>query len=193
MENLSIKKVLAKLLSTKMVIETGSTTTVPTAGPTTAVKWQWKKYSDGTVECWGSTIATYNLNSGPYGGEYYLSLTWVLPGGLFNETPTHGQISRFNGQGSGGLITASLYNISATNLSIYVYNPTTYNNTIGLSVYLVGTWAARETDPDNPDYQLLNIDGFVQNQMSKAEVQALIEASGNIFKENDTWIPSNLT
>ena len=187
MVNLSLKKILAKILNTKMIIETGSTTTEPTAGPTTAVNWKWKKYSDGTVECWGSTIATYDLNSGPYGEEYYTSLSWPLPSGLFLTTPAYGQISRFNGTGAGGLITASLYNITSTNLQIYVYNPINYNNTIGLSVYLVGEWASLD-----PSSQTLDITGFSQQQMTKREVQNLIEASGNIFKENDTWFPSDL-
>lgn len=185
-EEKSLKKILDGILKTDMIVEEGSGTTVPTLGPTTAVNWEWKKYSNGTVECWGSTIATYNLSS-TYGGEYYLGIQWPVPSGLFIEIPQHGQISRFNGQGDGGLITASLYNVSTTSLQIYIFNPVSYNNTIGLSVYLVGKWATVD-----PSSSTLNITGFSQNQMSKQEIQTLIEASGNIFVDNTNWVPSDL-
>lgn len=184
MKNLSIKKVLAKLLSTKMVIESG-----------TSGIWIYRKWSDGTAECWGKTDpVTYTLTT-QSGYGYYASANFTLPTGLF-KTVEVGLADRLQGVGStpsNSLITINVRELTTTNFGVWVQSASPGSQSLAISMYAKGTWATRETDPENPDYQLLNIDGFVQNQMSKAEVQALIEASGNIFKENDTWIPSNLT
>lgn len=182
MENLSIKKVLAKLLSTRMVIESG-----------TSGIWTYRKWSDGTAECWGMIDQSFTPNTA-WGSTKYTALPiQTFPSGLFNSTP---KVTATASKTSGnGIPIVTLEKISNTTFAGFIdeLSGTVYTYPVKVSFYAIGTWATQETDPENPDYQLLNIDGFVQNQMSKAEVQALIEASGNIFKENDTWTPSNLT
>lgn len=193
MENLSIKKVLAKLLSTKMVIESGTSTKVTSGYPT--VYWTWRKWSDGTAECWGYTDPKNYAMSNTSGNGYYAADRAYLPSNLF-QTVNTAMADRKQGNSSSPsntLVTINVNLVDTNYINFWVQTTGNYTQSLAVTLYVVGQWATRETDPENPDYQLLNIDGFVQNQMSKAEVQALIEASGNIFKENDTWIPSNLT
>lgn len=193
MENLSIKKVLTKLLSTKMVIESGTSTKVTSGYPT--VYWTWRKWSDGTAECWGYTDIKSYVMSSASGNGYYTHDNAYLPPNLFT-TVDAAIADRKQGTGNtpnNTLVTINVNSIDTSSIGYWVQTTGSYTQSLAVTLYVVGQWATRETDPENPDYQLLNIDGFVQNQMSKAEVQALIEASGNIFKENDTWIPSNLT
>lgn len=181
MENLSIKKVLAKFLNTKMVIESG-----------TSGIWTYRKWSDGTAECWAKisegSITWSNLWTYAY---YSGQIARSFPTNLFVNTP----IIMASAESNAGLnyITIITAGTSKSQVQYYITSSRNETRVCYTHIHAIGQWATRETDPENPDYQLLNIDGFVQNQMSKAEVQALIEASGNIFKENDTWIPSNLT
>ena len=193
MENISLKKVLAKLLSTKMVIESGTSTTVTPGYPT--VYWNWRKWSDGTAECWGYTDIKSYVMSSASGNGYYTHDYAYLPPNLFT-TVDAAIADRKQGTGSASsntLVTINVNTISTSSIGYWVQTTGNYTQSLAVMLYVVGQWATRETDPENPDYQLLNISGFTQNQMSKTEIKALIEGSGNIYKDNDTWIPNDLT
>lgn len=175
MVNINVKKVLEKLLSTRMVIESG-----------TDGIWTYRKWSDGTAECWGVFSNTTSHYATVFGGYGYNSGTVNFPQNLFQSAPIPTFSARIgNGFAVTGTQTNSLTNTSS---NFYAVSSASGSQTCYWYIYLVGKWATLD-----PSSSTLNITGFSQRQMTKAEIRALIEGSGNIYKDNDTWIPSNLT
>lgn len=179
MVNINVKKVLEKLLSTRMVIESG-----------TDGIWTYRKWSDGTAECWGKTDPVTYTHTAQSGYGYYTSADFTLPTGLF-KTVEVGLADRLQGVGStpfNTLITINVRVLTTTNFGVYVQSASSGSQSLAISMYVKGTWATFD-----PSSSTLDITGFSQQQMTKAEIRALIEGSGNIYKDNDTWIPSDLT
>ena len=179
MNVLNFKKLLAKLLNTRMVVESG-----------TEGIWTYRKWSDGTAECWARTAITTYTHTATSGYGYYTSADFALPNGLF-QTVTAGFSNRAQGSGStpsNTLITINGRELTTSNFGVWVQSASSGSQSISISLYVIGNWATLD-----PSSQTLNITGFSQAQMSKQEIQALIEASGNQFKDNDIWIPSDLT
>ena len=177
MVNINVKKVLEKLLSTRMVIESG-----------TSGIWTYRKWSDGTAECWGMIDQSFTPSNG-WGSTKYTTLpTQTFPSGLFNNTPK--VTATASKTGGNGMPIVTLEGISNTTFKGFINEPsgTTFTYPVKVSFYAIGTWATLD-----PSSSTLNITGFSQQQMTKAEIRALIEGSGNIYKDNDTWIPSDLT
>ena len=79
---LELKELIAKIINTPLVIEKGSSTLGN-------MHWAYRKWSDGTAECWGygPTILA-NCTTG-YGYSYYASAqtNQNFPSGLFKEVP----------------------------------------------------------------------------------------------------------
>ena len=175
----SLKKLLIKMLSTPMVLETG-----------TSGIWTYRKWSDGTAECWGRTaVATYTHTT-QSGNAYYTSATFSFPSNLFASV-TVGFGDRVQGTGStpsNTLITINVRALTTNEISVWVQSASSGSQSLAISLYARGTWATI-----NPSTHAMTISTLSLNQMTKAEIQALIEASGNQFKDNDTWIPSDLT
>ena len=173
----SLKKVLVRILSTPMVLETG-----------TDGIWTYRKWSDGTAECWGKISTTYTNSKGWGGGKYMDFGTKTFPTNLFTAQPILTAIA--NKPNGSGMPFFSALGVSSTGFNGYIYddnvNQTGY--TVEVMVYAVGKWATLD-----PSTQTMTISTISLDQMTKAEIQALIEASGNQFKNNDIWIPSNLT
>ena len=179
MENISLKKVLATLLNTKMVIESG-----------TSGIWTYRKWSDGTAECWGKTDPVTYTHTTQSGYGYYTSANFALPTGLF-KTVEVGLADRLQGVGStpsNTLITINVRELTTTNFGVWVQSASSGSQSLAISMYAKGKWTTFD-----PSSATLDVTGFSQQQMTKAEIRALIEGSGNIYKDNDTWIPSNLT
>lgn len=178
MVKISLKAALAKLLNSRLVIEAG-----------TSGIWTYRKWSDGTAECWARTAVTTYTHTTTSGYGYYTSANFALPDGLF-QTVTAGFSNRAQGSGStpsNTLITVNGRELTTSNFGVWIQSASSGSQSISISLYVIGKWATLDPDSDT-----LNITGFTQTQMTKAEIQALIEASGNEFKDNDIWIPSNL-
>lgn len=103
----------------------------------TSGAWTYRKWSDGTSECWGSNPATYQTSS-TEGGLYYALSKATLPSGLFISTPT--SIVTVYGNWIGGASTGSGSTMSS--LNIYTWTPTSDANTRALSsqVHCFGRW-----------------------------------------------------
>ena len=177
----SLKKLLIKMLSTPMILETG-----------TSGIWTYRKWSNGTAECWGIIEQSFPPSNGwtAWGQTKYANLNaQSFPTGLFNAVPKVTATASKNS--SSGMPIVALMGISSTGFSGYINElsgNSTYTYTVKISVYAIGQWATI-----NPSTHTMTISTLSLNQMTKAEIQALIEASGNQFKDNDTWIPSDLT
>lgn len=176
MVNINIKKVLEKLLSTRMVIESG-----------TNGIWTYRKWSDGTAECWAKisegSITWSNLWTYAY---YSGQIVRSFPTNLFQETP----IITTSAESNAGLnyITIITAGTSKSQIQYYITSSKNETRVCYTHIYAIGKWATFD-----PSSSTLDITGFSQQQMTKAEIRALIEGSGNIYKDNDTWIPSDLT
>ena len=127
MENISLKKVLAKLLSTKMVIESG-----------TSGIWTYRKWSDGTAECWGRAVKTlshYTTSNGFYG--YYTD--FAFPSDLFiaGSTPTHTYTATV---GSGFGIAAGGQSTTNTNMRVYALSSASGSQSCTFDIVAKGRW-----------------------------------------------------
>lgn len=79
---LELKELLAKIINTPLVIEEGSSTLGN-------FHWIYRKWSNGTAECWGcGPTITANCSTG-YGYGYYASAqtNQNFPTGLFKDVP----------------------------------------------------------------------------------------------------------
>lgn len=72
---LDLKELIAKLTNTPMVVEQG-----------TSGIWTYRKWSDGTAECWGTYSDTISHNGTVFGGYAY-TVTVNFPTGLFVALP----------------------------------------------------------------------------------------------------------
>lgn len=169
---LKLKQFLAKLVNSPIIIEQGTTDI-----------WTWRKWSDGTAECWGvyeqqfaagETLLTLNL---PF---EFLDANYDWLGSV--SDPMVGGSTAAYGTGVGCHIRTT------TNFSFRYKTVSASSTVMPVYMYIIGKWA--EVDPET---STMTASSYAQKQMTKAEIQALIEASGNQFKDNDTWVPSDLT
>ena len=173
---LKLKQLLAKIINTPLVVERGNEGI-----------WTWRKWTDGTAECWGHISETF-APTNAWGSTKYVGLGERLLPEIFIDTPViTATCSKTSGN---GIPIVTLERISATSFYGFIDELSTTNYTYPLiiSFYAVGQWG--EIDPNTQEMVAIS---YSQDQMTKAEIQALIEASGNQFKDNDTWVPSNLT
>ncbi len=129
MAMLDIKKVLAKMLKSPRVIESG-----------VSGIWNYRKWSDGTAECWALNAGTYNLTQ-QYGGAYYASEISVnFPSNFFIAEPRV-TVSR-QGRVGLGLVGISPYSVTSSKITVYIYNVgmSLSNVQIGYTIYAIGKW-----------------------------------------------------
>lgn len=104
--------------------------------------WTYRKWSDGTAECWGySSAANYTLsNASGYG--YYISESAYLPSGLFTSVDM-AVGSRKQGSGSSpsnALIIISTSNISKNNVNYWVICTASLTQSLSIVMYVKGKW-----------------------------------------------------
>lgn len=121
-----VKTLIGKILNTPVVVETG-----------TSGIWTYRKWSDGTAECWGTNTVNLNINNS-YGGICFGNLGTInLPAGLFLEAPTMNISTNLRG-GVGG---ATAREITNTSFALYLWNGVAYNATnISYHTHAIGKW-----------------------------------------------------
>ena len=121
---LDIKKLLTKVLNCCY--------TQGTSG-----NWTYRKYADGTAECWGTHTPSIACSTN-YMGGYWGYKDVAFPIGLFNAKPSitvSGMTKNY------GMHTVDIYNSSSTSARIYAWNRTTSSGlTYPVSIYAVGKW-----------------------------------------------------
>lgn len=124
---LSVKKLIYKILECPHVVEQG-----------TSGSWTYRKWSDGTSECWcKSGNVTFATNT-QYGGVYYGSAYGFesFPSGLFTNNMQTISIELLGGDGCW----AGINVITATSFSFYPYCSKNGNHVCSISVHVVGKW-----------------------------------------------------
>ena len=175
-ERQDLKFTLGKLLNTNLVVETG-----------TEGMWTYRKWSDGTAECWGMVDQSFTPSIN-WGSTKYVALgQHTFPSNLFNNTPE--VIATASKTSGSGMPIVALEAISSTGFKGFIneLSGTQYTYPIKISFYAIGKWANYD-----PSTHTMEVTGFTHAQMSKTEIRALIEASGNQFKDNNIWTPNDL-
>lgn len=132
---LDIKKLLAKILNAPFVIEEG-----------TSGIWTYRKWSDGTAECWGIVSKTgHNINRA-WGG-WYVSASGAAnefyanyPTDLFIDTPT--EVVSLGGTHSATPLLSGTGQSSKTITNRYVCarGTSATNVALRMSFFAVGRW-----------------------------------------------------
>ncbi len=121
----TISSLLKFIGSKPMVIEQG-----------TSGIWEYRKWSDGTAECWGISSDHTVSTSNAYGSNYYASLeTLNFPSGLFITKPE----ANIALQGGDGLW-AAINGLGATYISYYPFCSRNGNHNIVPLVRAIGKW-----------------------------------------------------
>jgi phage minor structural protein len=107
----------------------------------TANGWTYRKWSDGTAECWQLTTQQSYAMTNPYGSSYYAAVNpfCTFPSGLFTSAPSL-QITRTNTSSGAGLISVSVSAMTQNSANAYVYSTQSQTLSVGFSLYAVGKW-----------------------------------------------------
>lgn len=101
----------------------------------TSGNWTYRKWSDGTAECWEAV----SLSSGSFtatGNVYYRSASgYSFPSSLFNAAPVVDVNADMGNVGA-----ASALNITSSSFAIYTMSAVSTARAVSFSVYAVGTW-----------------------------------------------------
>ena len=127
---IDLRKLLAKILDHPMIIESG-----------TDSDWYWRKWSDGTAECWGSFHGDTAISAA--WGNYYEGLlgNYTYPTNLFYAQPC--VITTFKQYSYAGWIEMGSEPSASQTGKIYIMRPTTSSTaSYGVSIYAIGRWKA---------------------------------------------------
>lgn len=105
--------------------------------------WYWRKWASGIAECWYNNYdaGSCAFTNGPYGtsghGAYYMTKTgYTYPTGLFIEPPNI-SVTTFC---SAGLLAASVYNNTASEYSLYIWDTKSETLNVKLNGRAIGLW-----------------------------------------------------
>ena len=120
--NLSASDVGALASSIVHVTETGS-----------GSGWYWRKWSNGSVEAWGSYTFSSTAGTAWSSGMYYYNATVSIPSGIFPAKPL-----RAFATSSGDLqwMVAGIYITSATSVTVRLVKPVSSSQSGGVYIYL---------------------------------------------------------
>lgn len=125
-----IKTLLAKVLNTPLVIEEG-----------TDGIWTYRKWSDGTAECWGSDTTTGTFTAWGNGFSHDIPPR-AFPTGLFTEAPITIAMCLVGGVGAISSISANTGNKDSTP-QVITFRPTSAGSstqTFITKYYSLGKW-----------------------------------------------------
>lgn len=124
---LDLKELISKLTNTPMVVESG-----------TSGIWTYRKWSNGTAECWGITASTQKSVTSSYGNGYYAPQDTIpLPSGLFTSV-NHAQTTLIDAGGIGTWF--DLQSANTTNIQGYIYGIRANTTTFRIGAYVIGKW-----------------------------------------------------
>lgn len=94
--------------------------------------WTYRKYADGTAECWGGVSASTTLATV---GSYYHrgTLTFSFPSGLFNTSPVLNVLCQ---QG----FWCGINSVSKSSATLYAFDVVNGTTNLGLHVHAIGRW-----------------------------------------------------
>ena len=124
---LSVKKLIYKILQCPHVVESG-----------TSGSWTYRKWSDGTAECWRTFTSGAFSPTTSVGGFYGRALTGnAFPTGLFISVP----VVSYNCDSWGnGFFWGNIYALTKDSFSVLILRNDNASSAYQASVYAVGKW-----------------------------------------------------
>lgn len=113
------------------------TSTVTTTG--LATSWTVRKWNSGYCEAFAVTNSTGYPMTSQYTNGWYYAATQTLSGLPFTSV-TYGQVDRCGGSSTGGLITASLYNLTTSQIQWYAFDTKSETVNCSFAIRIVGRW-----------------------------------------------------
>lgn len=102
-----------------------------------ALRWYYRKWASGKVECWGSSVSTtFEINKAHGGGYIADGMFWKFPDGLFGTTPT-ATIS-FNSENY-GMPLVSMRDLSAVGIGVLLFEPNLSSRSGTFHIYAIGS------------------------------------------------------
>ena len=138
---IDVKKLLAKILSTNLVIETGSVRQPIASGSSLYCDWTWKKWKDGSYDLWCVTDATTWSLTAVSGKGYYTSFALQFPAGFNAKRADFVVANRHRtggGVGTNALITFSPSNIVVNGVNIYIFTTLSFSAPFSICIYAHG-------------------------------------------------------
>ena len=102
------------------------------------ITWTYRKWSDGTVECWTATSAKSKTISTSYGAGFYGARdAYSFPSGLFiSISEVQASLRDTNAIGTW----FSLQAVSTTEMGGYIFSLTANTITVQLYIHAIGRW-----------------------------------------------------
>lgn len=103
----------------------------------TSGNWTYRKWSDGTAECWGA-VETPKISNSVVGGFYGgVASNIALPSGLFSEIPR--VLLNIYDYGS-GMFFGTVRAVTASAFNIQALRSDNVSSTAKANVYAIGKW-----------------------------------------------------
>ena len=139
---IDLKKLLAKILSCPMVVETG--TVIRTINNSSSINctWKYRKWSDGTCDLWGTLDQQTYAMTAQSGYGYYTSFSLAFPTFANSFTPLTVFAGRLGGSNGNSLMTVRASTISTDNtyVNLWVYDWSNPSIPCTLCAYVHGTY-----------------------------------------------------
>lgn len=120
-----VKELIGKILNTPVVVETG-----------TSGIWTYRKWSDGTAECWGTWSGSLT-NYGTSFGGYAFYTTVNFPTGLFTDMP----VVAYSGTvDSGFALTGTILAGTKDSVNCYAISSVGYTQPVNFYLICKGRW-----------------------------------------------------
>ena len=102
--------------------------------------WNYRKWANGTAECWALNAQVYQITNGYGTDEYYTTDSVNFPASMFTEAPRLNATRQ--GQEGAGLIFISPYAVTKDYVSYFIVNAggAYANAPVGVALYAIGKW-----------------------------------------------------
>lgn len=104
-----------------------------------ATSWTVRRWNSGYCEAFARTNSTGYPMTSQYTNGYYYAATQALPSSLFTSVD-YGQVDRCGGSSASGLITASLYNLTTSQIQWYAFDTRSETVDCSFAIRIVGKW-----------------------------------------------------
>lgn len=102
--------------------------------------WKYRKWADGTAECWGRTAAKNYAVTSAYVNGWYANLDQVtFPSGLFVDAPIVNATRAETGSGA-ALLFPSLHTVTSTGFKGFIGSVSSGTYSVSLSIMAKGRW-----------------------------------------------------
>ena len=137
MELGTLSTTLSEALGISDSVSNASTAVVVQSG--TDGIWTYRKWSDGTAECWGRKGSQSYAMTSQSGSGYYTSTSVALPSGLFTEIKS-AMCQRCGGDTANYLISTNINAINTSQINYFIWNTISATADVDVAFNVKGKW-----------------------------------------------------